>query len=476
MKNVAKLLLLCLLIQFFSCQKVNKNTEKLYLLKIKMKETECLKCMNAHLLLKDFANVAKMEVVFNGMSEKEINRFLEINSLNYLKEIADCDIVSDKKVFAEMNSNHAYSECYLLNRHGEQLAHFNFRTNDSTIKHLETLIRIGKSMMQEDKKIKLDTDYNNSLKTFSYRDGKLLLLNSSMNLVQIFDMNGHLLCEVDGANINPLDIFEEMQPLDSTQALAINYLKNNGMLQSIPENAFINGETICVGYNVPYLDMSETQFQLRSYYGLLSFDTRDDNKNFRIICDGRKDNIQKIIFDNEDSNISAVKVSYDKKNSTSLLSFDSYILSNDTLSLIHSKSINYPEFERQKNYAYEPKLKCGLLNLQGSDYLYDVKTDSVISLPFNCNLKVIQQGDYNFEVEYDAFLADWYSDGYEIGIIFKDIKVGKWYHKLLSMNGEVIASRELSPSESDIKNYYMTSPRTILCITNDNNILTQWYN
>lgn len=475
MKNVTKLFLFCIIIQLISCQRINRN-EKPYLLKIKMKETECLKCMNAHLMLNDFTDIAKMEVVFNGMSEKEINRFLEINSLDYLKEIADCDIISDKKVFADLNSNMIYSECYLLNRQGEQLAHFNFRTNDSTIKHLETLIRIGKSMMQEDKKIKLDTEYNNSLKTFSHRDGKLLLLNSSMNLVQIFDMNGRLLCEVDGTNINSLDIFEEMQPIDSTQVSVVNYLKNNGMLQSIPENAYINGETIWVGYNVPYLEMGGPQFRLRSYYELLSFDTRDNNKNFRVICDGRKDNIQKIIFDNEDSNISAVKVSYDKKNSTSLLSFDSYILSNDTLSMTYSKSINYPEFERQNNYAYEPKLKCGLLNLQGTDFLYDIKTDSVINLPFNCNLKVIHQGDYNFEVESDAFLLDWYSDGYEIGIIFKDIKVGKWYHKLLSMNGEVIDSRELSPSEYDIKNYYMTSPRTALCITNDNNLLTQWYN
>ena len=468
MKNVAKLLLLCLLIQFVSCQRINKP----YLLKIKMKETECLKCMNAHLMLKDFTDVAEMEIVFNGMSEKEINRFLEINSLNYLRESADCDIISDKKVFEDLNSNIMYSECYLLNRQGEQLAHFNFRTNDSTIRHLETLIRIGKSLMQKDKTIKLDTDYNNSLKAFSYRDDKLLLLNSSMNLVQTFDMNGRLLCEVDGTNISPLDIFEEMQPLDSTQATAINYLKNNGMLQSIPENAFVNGETIWVGYNVPYLDMGGTQFRLRSYYELLSFDTRDNNKNFRVICDGRKDNIQKIVFDNEDGNISAVKVCYDRINNKSLLSFDTYILSDDTLFTIYSKSINYPEFERQRNYAYEPGLKCGLLNLQGTDFLYDVKTDSVISLPFNCNLKVSQQGDYNFEVKSDAFLLDWYSDGQEIGIIFRDIKAGKWYHKLLTMNGDVIESRELSPSESNVKNYYMTSPRTALCLTNENEILT----
>ena len=146
MKSIAKLLLLCLLLYFVSCQRANINTEKPYLLRIKMKETECLKCMNAHLMLKDFADIAKMEIVFNDLSEKEINRFLDINSLNYLKDITDCDIISDKTVFAEMNSNLVYSECYLLNRQGEQLAHFNFRINDSTINHLKTLISVGKAI------------------------------------------------------------------------------------------------------------------------------------------------------------------------------------------------------------------------------------------------------------------------------------------------------------------------------------------
>ena len=475
MKSIAKLLLLCLLLYFVSCQRANINTEKPYLLRIKMKETECLKCMNAHLMLKDFADIAKMEIVFNDLSEKEINRFLDINSLNYLKDITDCDIISDKTVFAEMNSNLVYSECYLLNRQGEQLAHFNFRINDSTINHLKTLISVGKAIIHKDEKIKLDTDYKNSLKTFSLRKGKLLLLNSSMNLVQVFDMRGNLLCEFDGTNINPLDIFEEMNPIDSTQTASINYLKSNGMLQSLPENAFVNNETTFIGYNVPYLDMSGTQFRLHSHYVLVAFDTKDNNKQYKIICDGKKDKIQKIIFDNENSNISAINVTYDENNKTSLLSYNIYTISDGILSTLHSKPINYPEFERQNFYAYEPKIKSGLLNLQGTDFLYDVKTDSVISLPFSCNIKVDFKSDYNIKVESDAFLLDWYSDGYEIGIIYKDIVVEKWYHKLLSMNGEVIDSRELTPSESDIKNYYMTSPRTALCITNENEVFTQWY-
>lgn len=40
------------------------------------------------------------------------------------------------------------------------------------------------------------------------------------------------------------------------------------------------------------------------------------------------------------------------------------------------------------------------------------------------------------------------------------------------MNGVVVSSNELFPDESDIKNYYMTSPRTVLCLTNENDIFT----
>ena len=40
-----------------------------------MKETDCMKCINGQLLLKDFADVAELELVFNGLSDNEINRF-----------------------------------------------------------------------------------------------------------------------------------------------------------------------------------------------------------------------------------------------------------------------------------------------------------------------------------------------------------------------------------------------------------------
>ena len=72
----------------------------------------------------------------------------------------------------------------------------------------------------------------------------------------------------------------------------------------------------------------------------------------------------------------------------------------------------------------------------------------------------------------DTFLADWHSDDTEIGIIIKDNKSGKWYYELLSMKGEVVEKTELSPEESNIRQYYMTSPRTALCLTDENTIRT----
>lgn len=468
MKRIIGLFLFCLIFQLFSCHNAEKKSEKPYLLQIKVKETDCLKCMNAYLLLKDFADVSEIKVVFNGLGEKEINRFLDINSLSYLKEFPDCNIVSDKNLYAEMSSNNAFSEAYLYNHQGELLEHFNFRISEQTMNHLKTMIKCGKYMMQESETVKLDTEYKNSSVTFSSRDDKFLLSNPPMNLVQLFDRNGHLLYEVDGANLDPADIFKEMQVTDSAQMTAMNYLKNNGMLQIMLANAFVDDEVIFVGYDVPYVGRDGTQFRLQSYYELLSYDTEDSSHSFKIICNGKEEKVSELIFDNEDDGISAIKVGYDENTATSFLSFEEYSLSDEALSVVRSKEINYPEFERQENYSYTPKLKCGLLNLQGTDFLYDVKSDSVINLPFHCNVKVNRQGDYNIQVTNDAFLFDWYSDGNEIGIIYKDKASGKLFHNLMSMKGEILDSIELPTEESDIKYYYMTSPKTALCLTNEN--------
>lgn len=472
MKNVTKILAFICLITLICCQNIERKVKKPYILQIKMKETECMKCINGQLLLKDFAEVAEIKIVFNGLSDKEINRFLDINSMDYLKNAADCEIVSDKKIFTDISSNQMFSEGYLYDRQGKQLMHFYFRLDEPTMNHLKTVIKAGKYMMQEGYEIKIDADYKNSPVTFSFQKGKFTLLNKSMNLVQVFDINGSLLHEVDGTNLNVLDIFKEMTPTDSVQLTAINYLKDHGMLQPVPTNVFINGKTILAGFDMPYLEMDEAQFRLLSYYTLLSFEPDDNKQSYVILCNGKNEKINKIVFDTEDNGISAIIIKRDESGSAHSLSFDRFSLSDGMLSVMHTKQIDYPEFERQQNYSYEPKIKCGLLNLQGTDFFYDVKSDTIINLPFRCNIKVIQRSDHDIEVKYDTFLADWHSDGTEIGIIFKDIKSGKWYHEILSMKGKILDTTELFPNECNIKQYYMTSPRTALYLTNDNTIRT----
>lgn len=472
MKNVTKLLAFFCLIPLICCQNIEQKVKKPYVLQIKMKETECMKCINGQLLLKDFAEVAEMNIVFNGLNDKEINRFLDVNSMDYLKNIDDCEIVSDKKTFTSISSNQMFSEGYLYDRQGKQLMHFYFRLDEPTMNHLKTMIKAGKYLMQEGKAIKINNDYGNSPVTFSFQKGKFSLVNTSMNLVQVFDISGSLFYAVDGTNLNVLDIFTEMTPKDSLQLTAINYLKDHGMLQPIPKDVFINGETLLVGFDMPYLDMDGIQFGLRSYYTLLSFEPGDNKQSYVILCNGKNEKINKIVFDTEDSGISAIIIKRDESSGTYSLSFNRFSLSNGILSVMHTKPINYPEFEREHNYSYEPKIKCGLLNLRGTDFFYNVKSDTLINLPFSCNIKVKQLSDYDFEVKYDSFLADWHSDGTEIGIIFKDIKSDKWYHELLSMKGEILDKTELFPNECNIRQYYMTSPRTALCLTNENTIRT----
>ena len=118
MNNVTKIIAFICLIPLLCCQKIGPKAEKPYFLQIKMKETDCMKCINGQLLLKDFADVAEVELVFNGLSDNEINRFLEVNSMEYLKNTAGCNFVSDKNTFNDINSNHLFAEGYLYDRHG----------------------------------------------------------------------------------------------------------------------------------------------------------------------------------------------------------------------------------------------------------------------------------------------------------------------------------------------------------------------
>lgn len=472
MNNVTKIIAFICLIPLLCCQKIGPKAEKPYFLQIKMKETDCMKCINGQLLLKDFADVAEVELVFNGLSDNEINRFLEVNSMEYLKNTAGCNFVSDKNTFNDINSNHLFSEGYLYDRQGRRLMRFDFRLDEPAMRHLRTVIKTGKYLMRDGCEVKIDNDYANSPVTFSFQNGKISILNSSMNVVQVFDMDGSLLYEVDGTKLDVLDIFKEMSPTESAQLTAINYLRDNGMMRPVPTNAFVSGETVLAGFQMPYLEMDSGQFKLRSYYTLLSFIHEDGRQSCEVVCNGRDEKIIKMAFDNEDNGLSAIIIKRDDSGDSYSIAFDRFSLSNGMLSVMYTKPIDYPDFERQPHYGYEPRIKCGLLNLSGTDFFYDVRSDSVIRLPFQCNIKVNRNIDDGFVVDYDTFLADWHSDDTEIGIIIKDNKSGKWYYELLSMKGEVVEKTELSPEESNIRQYYMTSPRTALCLTDENTIRT----
>jgi len=62
-----------------------QETEKPYLLQVKMKETDCFRCVSGQITMRDLSEVANVEIVFNGLNEKTIEQFLKTNALEYVK-------------------------------------------------------------------------------------------------------------------------------------------------------------------------------------------------------------------------------------------------------------------------------------------------------------------------------------------------------------------------------------------------------
>ena len=103
------------------------QTEKPYLLKVKMKETDCFRCVQGQITMRDLSEVADVEIVFNGLNEKTINQFLKTNALEYVKGNDDFKIVSDKEEYARLNTIPSVSEGHLLDRKGNEIMVFQFR-------------------------------------------------------------------------------------------------------------------------------------------------------------------------------------------------------------------------------------------------------------------------------------------------------------------------------------------------------------
>ena len=452
------------------------KTEKPYLLKVKMKETDCFRCVQGQITMRDLSEVADVEIVFNGLNEKTIGQFLKTNALEYVKGNDDFKIVSDKEEYAQLNTIPTVSEGHLIDKKGKEIMVFQFRLDNATQDRLNAIQRKGKALMQTEP-IALQTDYNNSGIDFSVQGNYFVLCNSPMNLCQVFNSDGELIREIDGNFVDPSDVFPELKDFDPSR---LNSIKAYGYYRSSIEDVFINGNAIWTGFRVSCPTFEDGKVNLYSHYQVLSFPLNDTTQNFKVIFDGRTNDAATMLFysSNDGKTFSFLHDTYavlQKFDQEGRSIYDQAIceIQNDSLVLKDEHPVNYPEFEQQKLLWYKPKLKDGLLNLGFTEYLVDIQKDTVFNLPFKYNTKVVDNGGFNIQMTADARLVDWAFDGETLGVIYDDFVDGQRSkrHYLVWRKGQKeFTDTEMPLPEKGLVGFQLVLPDVAYYLTTDNRV------
>ena len=454
------------------------KTEKPYLLKVKMKETDCFRCVQGQITMRDLSEVANVEIVFNGLNEKTIGQFLKTNALEYVKGNDDFKIVSDKEEYAKLNTIPTVSEGHLIDKKGKEIMVFQFRLDNATQDRLNAIQRKGKALMQTEP-IALQTDYNNSGIDFSVQGNYFVLCNSPMSLCQVFNSDGELIREIDGNFVDPSDVFPELKDFDSS---VLNSIKAYGYYRSSIEDVFINGNAIWAGFRVSCPTFEDGKVNLYSHYQVLSFPLNDTTQNFKVIFDGRTNDAATMLFYSSNDgktfsflhDIYAVLQKFDQEGRSI---YDQAIceIQNDSLVLKDEHPVNYPEFEQQKLLWYKPKQKDGLLNLGFTEYLVDIQKDIIFNLPFKYNTKVVDNGGFNIQMTMDARLVDWAFDGETLGVIYYDLvenKMDKCHYLVWQKGQTAFIDKEISLPDGAVANLKLVLPDVANYLTPDNKVGT----
>lgn len=457
-------------------QQETTKTEKPYLLKVKMKETDCFRCVSGQITMRDLSEVADVEIVFNGLNEKTIEQFLKTNALEYVKGNDGFKIVSDNEEYTKLNTIPTVSEGHLIDKKGKEIMVFQFRLDNPTQNRLNAIKTKGKALIQK-KAITLQTDYNNDGINFSVQGKHFVLCNRPMNLCQIFNSSGELVREINGNLVDPSDVFPELKALDSA---IINSIKGYGYYRSSIEDAFINGNEIWANFTVSYPTYEDERVNLRSPYQVLSYSLNDSTQRFKVLFDSRQNQITTMVFDHINygnilpfiHNTHAVLQKFNQEGQ-SIYGQANCEVRNDSLILKDERPINYPEFEQQKMLWYKPKLKDGLLNLFFTEYLVDIQKDTVFNLPFKYNANVVDNGGFNIQMTTDAHLVDWAFDGETLGVIYDDFVDGQRSkrHYLVWRKGQKeFTDTEMPLPEKGLVGFQLVLPDVAYYLTTDNRV------
>ncbi|KWW26158.1 MAG: hypothetical protein F082_224 [bacterium F082] len=445
-----------------SCALSDAKPSKPFKLVVKMHETDCFSCLQGDAVLKDLIEVADAEIVFNGLNEKSIEKFLETNSLSYIKEVENIKIVSDVNKYEKLNKTPTVSEGFLYDNHDSEFFRFQFRMDGRTMKQLQNIYQEGKTLMETGEAVVLQTEYNNSGIGFLIQENCYVLLNRPLNLCQFFDKKGRLIREISGDSIDCRDIFPEMVSLDSKM---VSGLEQIGGLHVSIIDVFVYGREVWVGCQVPFVNNEGNKMIHHSYYEVLSYSLFDQNQKYELVFDGRKDDVSAISFDiREDGCVDALIFRAMEKDTARCYERARCQWDNGKLALIDEWRIDYPSFIHQDFLLYSPSLQDGLLNVSFTDYLMDIDDKTIFTLPFHCNAYVEDNGGFDMRLNMDANLIDWAYDGVMLGVIYRDVKENKYYYLSRTIGEKDFSRVDLPVFEVPIISYSLQTPRLVRCI------------
>ncbi|WP_373840853.1 hypothetical protein [Bacteroides heparinolyticus] len=466
-----------LLILFFtfmlsSCgTKQTSRRDKPYILKVKMKETDCFRCVSGQITMLDLSKVADVEIIFNGLNDNSINRFLETNELEYTKTAEGFRIVSDKEEYAKLNTIPSVSEGHLYDRKGNEILVYQFRLDKATMSRLNLIQRKGHALMQQEL-VSLETEFDNDGIDFSIQKGFFVLTNGPMNLCQIFNSAGELVREINGNLVDPSDVFPELKELDTQRLKSI---KDNGHYKSSIEEAFIIGNEIWIGYNVSCPVLEGRNVILYSYYQLLSYPIYDSTQDFNVIFDGKMhDAIALVPWLSHEGDTYAIIERYDGDVLFTHTQAKCQ-LQDGMLIMENEHPVKYPDFAHQKLVWYRPVLKDGLLNFGLTEYLVDIQNDTVLNLPFRYNIRIEDNGGFDIKISQDAQMTDFAFDGETLGVVYFDIvegKQGKCHHLSWRNGQKTFSDNEIMLPKGEIIGVKLSMPDVVHYLTKDNKVGT----
>ena len=470
MKRYLIIVIVCVTM-LFSCKNSSSgNTiEKPYLVKLKINENDCLRCTNGQFFIGELSEVADVELVFNGLKDTDIERFIHANGLEYIMDRGNGSVVSDKNAYRSLSSI-SLSEGYVYDKKGNELLTFSFRVDDKMRKRVRSIIEIGKAKMQKCSPIRLRTEYGFTSGNLYVKDGYCLLFHENLNLCQVFDERGYLIREIDGGEIDPLVVFSEMKTLGDKN---LDKLKHNGLLTCRMQKVSLIGDEIWIKFDIPYAELSDQgHIIMMPFSSIISFPISVDSTEPKVIFRWN-DRFSLFEYDISTDGINGTidgAIQIFMSDGTFQLEKVVFMKNRTQLEMSQRSPLYFSDFNNEKNIAYLMYVKDGLLNLRGTNSLYCLENDTVINMPIDHSINMIEDELKSSTIKQDIFIRDWSFDGTNLGMVYRNLIDGNDYYLLLSKESKVFVTTQIKLTD-ETGPIYMTNPFMIYCVENNDGLI-----